>query len=83
MLFMLSYINTNTLYIMQSEIEIQVLDEGLDFAVILKPSYKKILKVSPGECIFDGSSEISLLKIFLIKQCFAQNLTGNLHFILV
>lgn len=50
------------MYKMQSEIEIQVLDKGLDFALILKPSYEKILKISPGEYIFDGSSEISLLR---------------------
>ena len=32
-------------YVIQSEIEIQVLDKGLDFALILNPSYEKILKI--------------------------------------
>ena len=66
-----------------SEIEIQVLDKELDFALILNPSYEKILKISPGEYIFDGSLEISLLKIFLINQRFALNLTGDLFLVIL
>ena len=66
-----------------SEIEIQILDKRLDFALILNPSYEKILKISPGEYLFDGSSEISLLKIFLINQRFALNLTGNLFLVIL
>ena len=31
------------------EREIQVLDKGLDFALILNPSYEKSLKIFPGE----------------------------------
>ena len=66
-----------------SEIEIQVLDKRLYFPLILNPSYEKSLKISPGEYIFDGSSEISLLKIFLINQRFALNLTGNVFLVIL
>ena len=55
-----------------SEIEIQVLEKGLDFASIQKsinePELRKMLKISQGECALDGISGISLLKIFLINR---------------
>ena len=44
----------------------------------MKPSWEKILKIYLGECILYVISVISLLKIFLINQLFALNLTGNL-----
>ena len=70
-----------------SEIEIQVLEKGLDFASIQKsinePELRKMLKISQGECALDGISGISLLKIFLINQRFALNLTGNLLLVIL
>ena len=70
-----------------SEIEIQVLEKGLDFAPIQKsinePELRKMLKISQGECALDGISGISLLKIFLINQRFALNLTGNLLLVIL